>query len=142
MDNANVCWTNIYKLKAKFVSILPISLKREFWNQHADFSFSKRVDAFVSYLVSFPCFIESGFNKPNADGTDTHANKGGNSHDLRPPRHNALRGQIIFVAFVFALGLASLFYTIWLGNRGRAEPFYSVFGVLAVYLSAVYCFVL
>jgi hypothetical protein len=87
-------------------------------------------------------FVESGFDQPNTNGAKAHSKQGGNAHDLRPPSGHALGSQVIFLAISFALGVASLFYANYLGSRGRADPYYYIFGVLAVYLSLVCSFLL
>jgi len=92
-------------------------------------------------LIGRSSFVKSGFDQPNANRAQSHADQGSNTHDFSPPSRDLLRGQILFFAFVFALGLASLIYTIWGSRRRPADPFYPIFGVLAVYLGALGCLI-
>ncbi len=92
-------------------------------------------------FVASASFIKSGFDQPDTDRAQTHPDQGGNTHNLRPPRSDFLRSQVLFFAFIFALGLASLSYTIWTSDRRTADPFYTIFGVLAVYLGALGCLI-
>jgi hypothetical protein len=93
-------------------------------------------------FVGFASFVKGGVNQENADRAQSHANKRGDAHYFRPSSSHFLRSQILFFAFIFALGLASLFYTIRRGKWGGADPFYTIFGVLAVYLGGLGCLIL
>ncbi len=48
-------------------------------------------------------------------------------------------GKVLLFPLVLALGLANICYALWLGSWKRADPFITIFGVLAVYLGAVGC---
>jgi hypothetical protein len=110
--------------------------------------FGVKLDANYSSLGFFrqrvrsTSFIERSFDQPDANGAKSHSDQGGYAHDASPPSRHFLSGQVLFLTFVLSLGLASLAYTVWLGERGRADPFYTIFGVLAVYLGALGCFLL
>ncbi len=91
----------------------------------------------LGQFISLARLIESGLNQKNTYGAQSHSDEGGDSHNLGPPSGHFLRSQVLFFALIFTSGLVSLGYAIYLGGRGRADPYYVVFGVLAVYLGAI-----
>ncbi|WP_397605677.1 hypothetical protein [Sphingorhabdus sp.] len=93
-------------------------------------------------VIGFSSFLKSGFNQPNANRAQSHSDHSRNAHNFGPPSGDFLRGQILFFALILTGGMISLGYAIWRGNRGRADPLYTVMGVLSVYIGAIGCLIL
>lgn len=94
---------------------------------------------FCRYFVSVPRLVESGFDQPNADRTERHANQRSNAHDFRPPGSDILRGKVLLFALAFACGFFCLAHAIRLSESGKGEAafFYISVGIALIFFGGV-----